>query len=129
MKTVLFVAAGGMVGAVLRYLGSSLAVKVLGEGFAYGTLLVNVVGCLAIGVLAGWGFAAWQENPQMRLFLVTGVLGSLTTFSSFGWETVQYLQAGRWQLAFFNVALNLLLGLLAVYGGFSAGQSLLSKAV
>ncbi len=129
MKAVLFVAAGGMVGAVLRYLGSSLALKLLGEGFAYGTLLVNVVGCLAIGVLAGWGFTAWEENPQMRLFVVTGLLGSLTTFSTFGWETVQYLQAGRWQLAFFNVALNLLLGLLAVYGGFSAGQSLLSKAV
>ena len=57
------------------------------------------------------------------------MLGSLTTFSTFGWETVQYLQDGRWQIAFVNIALNLAIGLVAVLGGFSAGQALLAKAI
>ena len=129
MKAILFVALGGMVGAVLRYLGSTVAGKVMGDGFAYGTLLVNVVGCLVIGFLAGWGFTALEENPNARLFVVTGMLGSLTTFSTFGWETVQYLQDGRWQIAFANIALNLAIGLAAVIGGFSAGQALLAEAI
>ncbi len=129
MKAILFVAFGGMLGAVLRYLGSQGATRLLGEGFAYGTLLVNLLGCLVIGVLAGWGFTALENNENARLFLVTGLLGSLTTFSTFGWESVQYLQDGRWQLAFANIALNLAIGLAAVYGGFSVGQTLLDKAV
>ena len=129
MKAILFVALGGMVGAVLRYLGGTAAVKVMGDGFAYGTLLVNVVGCLVIGFLAGWGFTALEGSPHARLFVITGMLGSLTTFSTFGWETVQYLQDGRWQIAFVNIALNLAIGLVAVLGGFSAGQALLAKAI
>ncbi|MBA61410.1 MAG: fluoride efflux transporter CrcB [Planctomycetaceae bacterium] len=129
MKAILFIALGGMVGAVLRYLAASLAGKMLGDGFAYGTLLVNVVGCLAIGFLAGWGFTALENNPHARLFVVTGVLGSLTTFSTFGWETMQYMQDGRWQLALANMALNLIVGIMAVAGGFSAGQSLLTKVI
>ncbi len=57
------------------------------------------------------------------------MLGSLTTFSTFGWETAQYMQDGRWQIAFANIALNLAIGLAAVIGGFSAGQALLAEAI
>ncbi|MEC9096387.1 MAG: fluoride efflux transporter CrcB [Planctomycetota bacterium] len=129
MKPILFVALGGMVGAVCRYLGVLGAEKLLGSGFAYGTLLVNVMGCLMIGFLTGWGFTTMEDNHHARLFIVTGMLGSLTTFSAFGWETFHYLEQGRWQLAFANIALNLVIGLVAVAGGFSAGQSLLNKAI
>ena len=129
MKAILFVALGGMVGAVGRFLSSAAAEKVFGDGFAYGTLVVNVVGCLFIGFLAGWGLILSDTNLHLRLFVITGMLGALTTFSTFGWETVQYLQDGRWQLAFLNISLNLLIGVAAVLGGFAAGQALFSKAV
>ena len=129
MKAILFVALGGMIGAVLRYLGSLGAIRLLGDGFAYGTLVVNVIGCIGIGFLAGWGFTTWTENEHVRLFVVTGLLGSLTTFSTFGWETVQFLQEGRWQLALANVALNLAVGLIAVSGGFGVGHSIMGKGV
>ena len=129
MKAILFVALGGMVGAVGRFLSYAVAEKVFGDGFAYGTLVVNVVGCLVIGFLAGWGLILSDTNLHLRLFVMTGMLGSLTTFSTFGWETVQYLQDGRWQLAFLNISLNLLIGVAAVLGGFAAGQALFGKAV
>ncbi len=129
MKAILFVALGGMVGAVGRFIGTAAAEKIFGVGFAYGTLVVNVVGCLVIGFLAGWGLILSDNNLHVRLFVITGMLGSLTTFSTFGWETVQYLQDGRWQLAFVNISLNLLIGVAAVLGGFALGQSLFSKAI
>ena len=129
MSAILLVALGGMIGAVARFLGTAAAEKVFGDGFAYGTLVVNVVGCLGIGFLAGWGLILSDNNLHVRLFVITGMLGALTTFSTFGWETVQYLQDGRWQLAFVNISLNLLIGVAAVLGGFAAGQSLFSKAI
>ena len=129
MKAILLVALGGMIGAVARFLGTAAAEKVFGDGFAYGTLVVNGVGCLGIGFLAGWGLILSDNNLHVRLFVITGMLGALTTFSTFGWETVQYLQDGRWQLAFVNISLNLLIGVAAVLGGFAAGQSLFSKAI
>lgn len=79
---VLLVAAGGAAGSVLRYLVSVLALEALGAGFPWGTLAVNVIGSLAIGVLGGLGV-----QSELRLLLVTGLLGGFTTFSAFSLET------------------------------------------
>lgn len=88
------------------------------------TLLVNVVGCLGIGLLLPWLLAreAGGAGPHARLLVVVGVLGSLTTFSTFGHETLTFWREGRMGLAFGVVAVHLLLGLGAVAVGAWAGQ-------
>jgi len=116
------VALGGGLGASLRFGATALAIKLLGKSFAWGTLAVNLAGCFAIGLmLAGdradalWGHA--------RPLLGIGVLGGLTTFSTFGLETFSYLEAGRWGLALLNAAANLLLGVACVAAGVALGRT------
>ena len=103
----LLVAIGGAFGSVLRYGVSVWAVEVLGAGFPWGTLAVNVLGSAAIGLAGGAGLAG-----ELRLLLVTGVLGGFTTFSSFSLETGLLFQRAWW-LAALYVAASLLLGLAA----------------
>jgi CrcB protein len=104
---VLLVAAGGAAGSVLRHLVSLLAVAWLGAAFPWGTLAVNVIGSAAIGVLAGLGV-----QGELRLLLVTGLLGGFTTFSAFSLET-GLLAERHWGLAALYVAASLGLGLAA----------------
>ncbi|MCL4112631.1 UNVERIFIED_CONTAM: hypothetical protein GTU68_044017 [Idotea baltica] len=89
---------------------------------AVGTLCVNVIGCVVIGLMMA--FAEREAiSPTVKLVIVTGLLGSLTTFSTFGFETVELARAGRLPAAFANVAANLLMGLPCVLLGRSlAGQ-------
>lgn len=119
MQNLLAVAAGGSVGAVARYLMTLGIQRLLPVSFAaVGTLCVNAVGCLLIGLMMA---LAERESisPTMKLILVTGLLGSLTTFSTFGVETVELAQNGRLPAAFANVAANLVLGLPCVLLGRS----------
>jgi fluoride exporter len=83
MKEILAVALGGVIGAVARYLVYVAAGHLLGTGFPYGTLIVNVVGSFAMGVLVETMALVWSTSTEMRLFLATGILGAFTTFSSF----------------------------------------------
>ncbi|MFC0387776.1 fluoride efflux transporter CrcB [Muricoccus vinaceus] len=83
----LCVAAGGAVGSVLRHLVGVLALRHLGADFPWGTLAVNVAGSLVIGIVGGAVAAGAALAPEMRLFLVTGVLGGFTTFSAFSLDT------------------------------------------
>ena len=83
MSELLAVAAGGVTGAVARYLVYIAAGHVLGTGFPYATVIVNVVGSFAMGVLVETMALVWSTSTEMRLFLTTGVLGAFTTFSSF----------------------------------------------
>jgi CrcB protein len=87
------------------------------ERFAAGTLLVNTLGCLMIGAIAGWVGARGELDPQTRGLLVVGVLGSFTTFSAFGHEVIELTQAGRNLAAAGVVAAHLSLGLGAVIAG------------
>jgi fluoride exporter len=82
MKEILAVALGGVIGAVARYLVYVAAGHLLGTGFPYGTLIVNVVGSFAMGVLVETMALVWSTSTEMRLFLATGILGAFTTFSS-----------------------------------------------
>ena len=104
---VLLVAAGGAFGSVLRFLVATLSVEAFGVAFPWGTLLVNVLGSAAIGVLGGIGIAG-----NLRLLLITGVLGGFTTFSAFSLETGLLWQRAAW-LAVVYVAASLMLGLAA----------------
>lgn len=117
MPTWLLVALGGAVGTSARY-ALSLVVKDRGWSSAIGTGTVNIVGCFLIGLLY-----TRTEDPVLRRTLGIGVLGGFTTFSSFGYETLAFLKAGRIDLAFGSVAANLVLGLLGVWLGQRVGGS------
>jgi CrcB protein len=120
MTELVVIGAGGALGAVGRY-GLSLWIgRRLGEGFPYGTLIVNVLGCLALGALLSYVESAQGFSPRLRLFLATGVLGAFTTFSTFGYETVALARDGHWSSALTNVALNVVVGLAAVVAGIAA---------
>ncbi|MHC4956958.1 MAG: fluoride efflux transporter CrcB [Planctomycetota bacterium] len=117
MTEVVVVAVGGAFGAVGRYLLSGWAYAVCGERFPYGTLAVNVVGCLLIGFVMHIGLTTDLISRNARLLLTTGILGALTTFSTFTYETMMAVQGGHWGTAFLNIALNVVLGLGATFSG------------
>ncbi|MEZ5932594.1 MAG: fluoride efflux transporter CrcB [Alphaproteobacteria bacterium] len=83
MQAMVTVAAGGMVGAVLRYLVSVAATRLAGHGFPLGTMIVNVAGSFAMGALVAAMALSWNASQEARLFLAVGLLGSFTTFSTF----------------------------------------------
>jgi len=109
--------AGGGIGTLLRF---SLALFVdtrLGVRFPWGTLAVNLLGCFAIGWLVTWAGLRGGLSPSARLFLVSGLLGGFTTFSSFGMETWQLVEGGRVGAAALNAAGSVAAGLAAVAAG------------
>ena len=120
MFEVFIIGLGGFLGAVLRYGLSGLVHRHAGSAFPMGTLVVNVLGCLAIGVLVALVEERAILGPSTRLFLLIGLLGSFTTFSTFGYETIELLQGGSFKLALLNVGGNLFLGLGAVIVGRTA---------
>jgi len=112
------VALGGAAGSVLRYaLGLLLAHTGGADRFPTGTLLVNILGSLAIGVVSGWLAREPAAGPAVRAFAVTGVLGGFTTYSAFAMDTVSLAQDGVPALALLNVALHVLLGISAAWLG------------
>lgn len=119
--TVLWVALGGALGSVARYAVSGIAVRWLGAAFPYGTLFVNVMGSFAIGLLAA--LVAADGRPSLgadaRAFLLVGVLGGFTTFSSFSLETLNLARSGALAPALLNVAGSVVLCLAAVSLGLA----------
>ena len=116
------VAVGGAIGAVTRYVVSGWAASRWGGHFPYGTLLVNVVGCFLIGLIMVLLTERLNVGPYWRLILVVGFLGGLTTFSSFGLETVSLFDQARWTAALGNVALNVVVGCIATFLGMIVGR-------
>lgn len=117
MTNLLAVAAGAAVGAVARYaLGAWITARV-GGAFPYGTMAVNLIGCLLIGVILTLAAEHVKISQTMRLFLVTGLLGGFTTFSSFGYETYSLILRGQWPAAAAYVSLSVSGGLLFVWLG------------
>ncbi len=123
MQSVLLVGVAGAFGAMSRYAVGLLAERLLGTHFAFGTLLVNVVGCLALGFLLEVERGTDLISHPARLLLAVGFLGAFTTFSTFGYETLRYFQSGSGQLGLLNISANLILGLGAVWLGFMAARS------
>lgn len=102
----LFVAVGGAIGACLRYFLMNHTHVLLGKDFPYGTLLVNVVGSFIIGALYAWVNQQMDMQEHVRAFLVVGILGSLTTFSTFSLDTITLVQTAQWFKAGVNIMLN-----------------------
>ncbi|NND44550.1 MAG: fluoride efflux transporter CrcB [Xanthomonadales bacterium] len=118
----LTVAAGGAIGASLRFLVAAATHGLLGKGFPFGTLLVNVLGSLLVGYLLVWLPEHDETVSLLRLLLVTGILGGFTTYSAFSVETLQLLQDGQLARASLNVALTVVLCLAAAWAGFAIGR-------
>jgi CrcB protein len=118
MTGIILVGVGSFLGGILRY-GRSLWVhRVLDNPwFPYGTLAVNVLGCLIIGLLAGLAETRAALSSQVRLFLFVGILGGFTTFSSFALETFSLARDTQNAAALANVGAQLVLGLWAVWLG------------
>ena len=115
-----FVGAGGFIGAVCRYFLSGFLQRSAGAmGFPYGTLAVNMIGCLAIGIVVGLIDARQSLHPEFRVFLLVGVLGGFTTYSTFGLETFALLKDAEFLRAVANVMVHVVLGLSLVWLGYS----------
>ena len=123
--TVLLVALGGGFGAVLRYwLGSAVQGSAPAGSFPLGTLVVNVCGCFAIGVLAELAERRGL-SAEARAFLMVGILGGFTTFSAFANESVNAVRAGAAAAAVLNVASSVILCLVATWAGRSLSSLIL----
>jgi CrcB protein len=116
---------GGFVGSVLRFAISGFAQRFDPEGsFPYGTLTVNALGCLAIGLLAGLAESRQLFGADLRAFVFLGVLGGFTTFSTFGYETYELMRTGQMAAATANVLLQVTVGVAGVWLGHSAARML-----
>lgn len=113
LRDVLLVAGGGAIGAVARHAVNLLCSGLLGDRFPWGTFTVNVLGCFLLGLLLHYASVTDSISDAAKLMLGTGVLGALTTFSTFGVQTIQVWQRSP-VLGVLNVAANLIVGLLAV---------------
>lgn len=115
----LWIFLGSGLGGMLRYLTSTTLQNLINPGsFPIGTFGVNIIGCLIIGFIAQLSEARAVFSPDVRIFLMVGILGGFTTFSSFGYETVQLIREGEFLLALGNAAGQLILGLIMVYIGY-----------
>jgi len=118
------IALGGAVGALARYGLSGAVHRFASPYFPWGTFVVNVAGCLVFGFIAGLTDERLTIDQTTRAFLLVGVLGAFTTFSTFSFETVELLRNGETAAALMNAGGQLLLGLGAMFGGFLVGKAL-----
>lgn len=121
--TWLLVLAGGMIGAPLRYLTDRAVQARHGTAFPWGTLTVNIMGCLILGVLTG-AVAAGAASSHVQLFLGTGLCGALTTYSTFSYETLRLAESGARLHAMANVLVSVGAGLGAACAGVAAAEAL-----
>jgi CrcB protein len=117
MIKVLAVGAGGFIGASLRYLISLFCVKNIKTFFPVATLFVNVIGAVLIGFIMEYTSNSRSVNDNVKLFITTGFLGGLTTFSTFSYETLALIEKGNYLAGGMNALLNLVLSLIGAYAG------------
>jgi CrcB protein len=124
MLDVLVICLGAIVGANARYFISRFAAQVLGPVFPYGTLFINVVGSFIVGFFVVWTSERVLADPRWRLLIVVGFCGSLTTFSSYAFESMYFFERGQWLLMLTNIFGNNLLCLAAALGGMALARVL-----
>jgi CrcB protein len=113
---------GAAVGGLARFIAGTAIMARYGGAFPLGTVIINITGSFLIGILMSFFTDRWQAHQNWRLFLVVGVLGGYTTFSSFEWETLIALRKGGPSLALANVLGSVILGYIAVwFGAWIAG--------
>jgi CrcB protein len=124
LKTILIIGCGGFIGSVARYFVSKLNLSVDFFSIPVGTLLVNVLGCLVIGFLTGIADKSTILTTEWRMFLMVGICGGFTTFSSFANENLMLLHNGLLLSLLLYTALSIFLGFTAVYLGYTASNLL-----
>jgi CrcB protein len=122
VERLLLICLGGAIGTGLRYVTSGVAARWLGADFPYGTLIVNIVGSFLIGFIQQIGTTTLVIPETTRLFLTVGIMGGLTTYSSFSYETVQLVAAGAWGQAWTNVLATTALCLAMCFLGIAVGR-------
>ena len=125
MVNLLLVAVGGAIGSVCRYLTGIFMTRLLGLAFPWGTLTVNIVGSFAIGFLTELVARRLNASMEFRLFLVVGILGGFTTFSSFSLDTMALVERGATAAALLYVLTSVIVSLAATFGGLALGRAVL----
>jgi CrcB protein len=125
----LLICLGGAVGTGLRYLTSGVAARWLGADLPYGTFIVNIVGSFLIGVVQQVGTTSLLISDTTRLFLAVGVMGGMTTYSSFSYETVRLAQSGAWGQAGLNVLVTTAICLGLCFLGIAVGKLIVGTQV
>jgi CrcB protein len=126
MGIILSVAAGGAIGALARYAVMVRAGQLFGLGFPIGTLIVNIAGSFILGALIECMALKWSPGADMRAFLVVGVLGSFTTFSTFSLDVVTMIERGTYGLVAIYVSVSVIAAVAALFGGMSLFRWVLS---
>ena len=121
----ILLATGGAIGTVLRYSMSGLTYRIVDGVFPWGTIFVNLTGSFAIGLL--WGFFEIQNiSSNMRNFIFIGILGGFTTFSTYALESLNLFRDGEIKLAFTNLLISNICGLLLVFAGFMLSRFIIN---
>lgn len=116
IKSIILVGLGGGIGSILRYLTSFVCNKYLPSQFPWGTFIVNILGCLLIGILLGL-LSRNNSSQDLKLLFITGFCGGYTTFSAFAAENITLIQSNHLAIAILYIAASILAGLLAVWAG------------
>lgn len=117
LKTLMFIAAGGALGAVMRFLSQATVYELVGKTFPYGTLFVNVTGSFLMGLFSIFLVEKFNLSAEWHLAILVGVLGSFTTFSTFSLETLVLFEQGDIYKAMTNILLSVVLCVAAVWAG------------
>jgi fluoride exporter len=124
VKTLLFVAAGGALGASARYIVGIGSGRLLGYGFPYGTLAVNIIGCLIMGLLVEAMALRWTVHNDLRAFLTVGILGGFTTFSAFSAEFALLVERNDYLSAAIYLIASVGLSVAALFAGLAIVRAL-----
>ncbi|WEA62087.1 fluoride efflux transporter CrcB [Rhizobium sp. BJ04] len=124
MIQALLVAVGGAIGSVLRYYVGQWSLRLLGPAFPWGTLAVNVVGCFVIGVFAELIARKFNASAELRLLLITGLLGGFTTFSAFSLDAISLFERGEAVAGGIYIAASVGLSMAAVIAGLAIMRAL-----
>jgi len=126
VKLVMAIAVGGAIGAVARHYASGQVMRLVGMGFPFGTLLVNVVGSFAMGALVEVMALRWSVGPELRGFLTVGVLGAFTTFSTFSLDFVVLTERGQLGLAVLYAVVSVALSVAGLFAGMHLLRGILA---